>query len=121
MSVIGLWIVVSAIGLALSLYLANDSRRDLAALKRAGVVNGRRRLATIWLAVDVILGSAHGLFLGLGLTLLDREVQLSWTVVILIWGNVAMMTVQLLNVSLRHLLYSTRHGEPPIPKPDGDA
>ena len=119
MSVVQAWVAISLIGLLLSLYLANDSRIDLASLRKAKVTNGRRKLARIWLAVDLILASAHAGYVGLGLTLLDRHVNLSGTVVVLIYGNLAMMAVSLLNVSLRHLLYMTRDGEPSIPKPDG--
>ena len=120
MSVVLLWVLISLAGLLLSLYLANDSRIDLAILRKAGVTNGRLSLARIWLAVDLVLGSAHFGYLAIGLLLLDRDVNLSWTTAVLIYGNLAMMAAALLNVSLRQLLYQTRDGEPPI-KPGGGA
>lgn len=121
MSVAWLWTLVSLVGLVLSLWLARDSYRDLRALRRAGVTNGRIMLARIWLAIDLLFATAHGAFFGLGLTILEREIDLSWTVVILVYGNVVMMTGSILNATLRHLLYATRNGEPRIPTPDGDA
>ena len=121
MNLVWLWILISALGLLLTAYLAHDSWRDLRTLRKAGVANGRRALARIWFAVDVILGIAHLAFLGLGLTLLDHDLPLSFSALIFIYGNLSMIAVSALNATLRHLLYRTRDGEPSIPKPDGDA
>lgn len=114
------WTLVALAGLILSLWLANDSRLDLRSLRRAGVANGRRALARIWLAIDLLLATAQAGNFILGLTIPARHIDPSPTVLVLIYGNVVMMAVSLLNASLRHLLYSTREGEPPIPKPDGE-
>lgn len=113
------WILVSAFGLMLSLRLASDSRKGLAVLRKAGIANGRRQLARIWFAGELIFASAHLAYLVLGLKLLEQEVRLSPTALVLLYGNVAMMAVALLNLHVRRLLYDTRDSEPPIPKPEG--
>lgn len=121
MNVIQAWVLISLIGLILSLYLAYDSRRDLVALGKAKLTNGRRALAWTWLIADLIFAAVHLGYLAIGLLLLDREVAVSGTVVVLVCGNLGMMAVSLLNVRIRYLLYRTRNDEPPIAKAGSDS
>lgn len=114
-----LWVVLSAIGFCVSIYLTNEARRDLRALRRAGIQNGRRALTWRRLAREAIRGGTVQLpFLIIGLQQVGRHVNFSLFVALLIVANLGTLTSSFLDWSARYLLFETRDHEPSIPEPD---
>ena len=104
--VIAVWVVLSALGLILSSYLTRESWLDLRALH--GDQNGRRLAATSRLWREFLRATVHLTYLAIGLPLLGRDVELTWVVVALMWGNVALVANSLIDARYRSLLYVTR-------------
>lgn len=112
MSVIHVWVLLSAAGLLLSLILSRESILDLRALPNQ--VNGRRIAARARLAREALRASVHAVYLAIGLPILDREVELTLVVLGLMWGNLVLVVNSLIDARTRYLLYATRDSEPDL-------
>lgn len=111
----GVWLLVSAIGLAVSLYLCNESRLDLKALDSRA--NGRRTAALSRLLRETMRGSVHTGYLMAGLAslgVLPRDIIAP----LLIWGNAALIINSTIEWRTREHLFATRFGEPRIERPE---
>lgn len=107
------WIVISSLGLILSLVLVNESRQDLLALPNRE--NGRRTAAWSRALREGLRVTVHGAYLYAGLAVLDIFGDRAFTVPILIWGNIVLVLNSLIDARTRYLLYATRDAEPPLP------
>jgi hypothetical protein len=110
------WVAVSAIGLVLTIVLANESRLDLHALPKK--TNGRRIVARSRLARELLRLSVHGLFLLAGFMALDLIPGRGLIVPILLWGNLVLVINSIIDHHTRRVLYVTRDGEPDLPAPE---
>jgi hypothetical protein len=107
------WVVASAIGLALSVYLTIESWRDIAAL--GDRANGRRTVARSRFIREGMRVTVQWAWLLLGLAVL-RDVPVgSLFVAALLYGNIAMGVNSLVDARSRPLLHHTRSTEPEIP------
>lgn len=114
------WILASVGGAILSAKLSNESRRDLDALARRGIANGRRAAARSRRLRETIRLTVHLAYILAGVLVL-RVIPLpeGWTpativVPILIYGNLAMVANSLIDLRTRPLLWETRGDEAPI-------
>lgn len=97
-----IWSITAAIGLLLSLYLAGQAILDLRSLGRLS--NGRRRRVWARLASETIRLFIHGSFLVIGIAALSRPTgPLSWTVLVLLAGNVGLIANSLIAVYVQRL------------------
>lgn len=135
MSIIHSWVALSALGLLLSLYLARESLHDLHSLGLCfrspvyrwgvrlpwywqGTHNGRRVAAKARLARESLRISVHSVYLAIGIPILSREVDLTFVVLGLMWGNLALVISSLIDARTRFLIYATRDGETAIQAED---
>lgn len=106
------WVLIAAAGVLLSIWSAREWTLDLLALDHRA--NGRRIHARAGLRREVIRFIVHAAYLGIGLPLLDRPVNVSLTVVVLLLGNVGLIVNSILDLRTRYVLLETRGKEPPI-------
>lgn len=106
MSVVWAWLVISALGLGVSLYLARESSIDLNTVEGS---NGRRLAAWSRLLREVLRASVHFAYILAGLGALDIIPWLRpFIVPILMYGNIVLLVNSLIDARTRHLLYDTR-------------
>lgn len=119
--VLWVWVLVSTAGLCLSLFLVNTTRLDLRAL--GARANGRRRVALGRLVRESLRVSVHAAYIFAALIagdVIQPPAGISEGVVIvliLMWGNVAMVVNSAVDTMLRPQLMDTRRGEPPLSPP----
>lgn len=109
---VAIWIAVSVVGLVISLYLVNESRKDMQAL--ANLVNGRRLAARSRGIRETMRVTVHAAYIVAGLSVLDLLPFRDWVVPILIWGNLSLVVNSLVDARTRFLLFETRDSEPPL-------
>jgi Flp pilus assembly protein TadB len=105
-NIIHIWVAVSLVGLLLSLYLSAESIRDLMALPNK--TNGRRTVARSRLLRESMRVSVHLAYLVLGVSAWGSNPGLSFSIVALMWGNVAMVINSLIDARTRRLLQQPR-------------
>jgi hypothetical protein len=100
-SVLVAWTATACIGAALSAYLLVQALLDLQAL--GGVRNGRRWRVWGRILQEGIRLSIHVPFALLGFALLSQDIQprLSFTVYVLLWGNLGLVVNSLVSVYVR--------------------
>jgi hypothetical protein len=100
-SVLVAWTATACIGAALSAYLLVQALLDLQAL--GGVRNGRRWRVWGRILQEGIRLSIHVPFALLGFALLSQDIQprLSFTVWVLLWGNLGLVVNSLVSVYVR--------------------
>lgn len=107
-----IWIATSIIGLCVSLYLVNESRKDMLAL--ANLVNGRRLAARSRGIRETVRVTVHAAYIVAGLSVLGLLPFRDWLVPILIWGNLSLVINSLVDARTRFLLFETRDNEPSL-------
>jgi Flp pilus assembly protein TadB len=105
-NIIHVWVAVSLVGLALSMYLSAESIRDLMALPNK--TNGRRTVARSRLLRESMRVSVHLAYLVLGVSAWGSNPGLSFSIVALMWGNVAMLVNSLVDARTRRVLAQPR-------------
>jgi hypothetical protein len=111
--IILVWVGLSAFGLVLSTYLTRESFHDLRSLDPDA--NGRRTAAWSRFLREGLRITVHGVYLAIGIPLLGRDVQLTFVVLGLMWGNVVLVLNSLIDARARRLLFETRESEPSLP------
>lgn len=109
MTVIWAWVGLSTIGLLVSVYLTRESILDLQALPVDA--NGRRTAAWSRLLRESLRATVHLVYLAIGLPLLGRDVQLTYVVLGLMWGNIVLVINSVIDARTRYLLYETRESD----------
>lgn len=113
MTIIQLWIAISAFGFLFSLYLSNDSRLDLKALGK--LANGRRRAAWARLTRELLRVTVHAAYLAIGIPLLDSQIDLNPVVLGLLYGNIILVVNAILDARTRAVIIRN-HGIEPNPR-----
>ena len=104
-----IWVLVSAAGLALTIYFAAQLLLDLSALRQMQVVNGRRASVKLDLSKEALRASAHVGFLFIGIAALQVQAgPFSWVTVILIWGNVVYLLTSTIDAHKRGVLSTSQ-------------
>lgn len=111
--VVWAWVAISFLGLLLSLFLTNESRRDLLALPNR--TNGRRSFAWSRALREGLRVTVHALYLVAGLAVLELVPGRGLVVPILLWGNIVLVLNSLIDWRTRWLLFQTRDKEPTLP------
>lgn len=108
MTIIHVWILVSFIGLCLSIYLTWDSYEDLRSLGPEG--NGRRTAAGSRVLREGIRITVHFAYLVVALPLVGhaQDVRVNFTVGVLLYGNIALVINSLIDARARSLMYPHR-------------
>ena len=113
MTVVDVWVIVSAAGLFLSLILAIESWADIKAL--GDHKNGRRWTARSRFMREGLRVTVHWVWLLLGMSVL-LDLSLGVKVVLgLLYGNVVLVVNSVIDARTRSLIYRTRDHEPDIP------
>lgn len=103
------WLCAAAFGLVLTLFLLYISLGDVEAVRKGGVQNGRRLLASVALEGDIALILVFGAKLGVAITLLVvgpasySDPDLAWWVVVRTGVGLALPTLVLAAWSARRL------------------
>lgn len=115
MTAVTVWVIVSAMGLMLSVLLTTESWRDILALGDRG--NGRRMVARSRFIREGLRITVHWAWLLLGLSVL-MDVELGAKIVLgLLYGNAVLVVNSMVDARTRVVMYRTRDDEPPIQEP----